>query len=271
MSFFIGNKDLMLKPNIRIWSNTSRINSKIYISQGTCPANGYETNDIVYLDNSRVPKGPLRPAVQEELDLLVTNKWRLGAQSVGVLELLSLDEIPSIQTLDDWVLRGSEGDISIEAKFAKWLALRARGKLNFSEIIKYHRVCMDKVNLTTVSFDPVSCRYVGLHLDTWPGMPIGFNRLCVNLGPYPRLFLFIPQPLKVLLQLSAITRSSEHKNIARVFMENFPSYPVIGVKIDPGWAYLAPTTQIVHDAACPDAEGPIYHLAMWGDFVPTEA
>lgn len=268
MSFLVGNKGLLLNPNIKIWSSTSSNKIQIYISQGTCPASGCETNDIVYLDNSRVPKGPLRPAVQEELDLLVTDKWKLGAQSVGVLELLSMDEIPTIQTLDDWVLRGSEGDISIEAKFSKWLALRAREKLNFSEVIKYHRVSVDNVNLTTVSFDPVSCRYVGLHLDNWPGVPIGFNRLCVNLGPYARLFLFIPQPLKVLLQLSATTNPSEHISISRSFMENFPSYPVIGVKIDPGWAYLAPTTQIVHDAACPDAEGPTYHLAMWGDFVP---
>ena len=105
--------------------------------------------------------------------------------------------------------------------------------------------------------NPLTETYVGMHIDSWEAPPLtkDYNskkRLCINLGQEDRFFLFINLTVVELLKAIGLPEVSELKNrglfLGYKFMKLYPSYPVVKVKIAPGEAYIAPTTNIIHDA-----------------------
>jgi len=94
---------------------------------------------------------------------------------------------------------------------------------------------------------------VGLHIDSWfngtlhnrsSGLP---NRLCLNLGPESRYFMFMNLPLSVMRQWLDDTSDDPVAFPAR-FMAAFPNYPVFRLEVAPGEGYIAPTEIMIHDA-----------------------
>src|SRR5262249_7733921 len=100
---------------------------------------------------------------------------------------------------------------------------------------------------------------IGLHVDSWFGLPLSHrrtapNRLCVNLGNETRRFLFVNLSLDKIVSLLSSrcgpipTSFVNPTDIGRIFLSRFPDYPIVSVKIAPGEAYIAPTEYLIHDA-----------------------
>lgn len=112
--------------------------------------------------------------------------------------------------------------------------------------------------LPTVTFDESNRRFIGLHVDSWDGLPIekrrdATTRICINLSNEARYFLFLAITLdEMRLQLFRNGYLSQWfpdcNQLIRHYMSRFPQHDVIKVEIPPWHAYLAPTENIVHDA-----------------------
>ena len=143
-----------------------------------------------------------------------------------------------------------------------------------------HRLNVNPPSLRTVTHDPVNNFYIGLHLDSWDKDPVerrhlSNNRICINLGLEDRYFLFINLTLIEMFFLITTNRWDELLNIRyedkqeillkyysdyllthpqihpddirQNFLQKYPEYPVIKLRVAPDEAYIAPTENIIHD------------------------
>lgn len=137
---------------------------------------------------------------------------------------------------------------------------------HFKVLGHYSRV----TGLASTSVDKED-KFVGLHIDTWGDASVfnrsGFpSRLCVNLGPEDRYFLFINLSLRQLLALYPDYTYDNANMFVRTFMKDHPNYPVIRLTVRPGEAYIAPTEILIHDATTIGKNYMDCSLTILGDF-----
>lgn len=132
--------------------------------------------------------------------------------------------------------------------------------------------------LQTVTWDPDTEAFIGLHVDSWyaEDFPLNRrehapNRVCVNLGQEDRYFLFLNIAISQMYQSVKCTdtRAAGAHGLssgARAFMSSYPSYPVVRVRIRPGEAYVAPTENIAHDGSSIDMSTTDVTLSIRGRF-----
>jgi hypothetical protein len=104
----------------------------------------------------------------------------------------------------------------------------------------------------TVSYDSKSGRHVGLHFDSFSGDDIlhreqSPNRLCINIGTEVRYLMFINLTASQIYHLLNQPSINNVNTLLRTFLQQYPQYPVLRIKIHPGEAYIAPTEAIIHD------------------------
>ena len=109
--------------------------------------------------------------------------------------------------------------------------------------------------LQTVTANPKSRAFVGLHIDNFYSFPLDRreyspNRVCINLGSEDRFLLYLNIPMAPIYGLMQNKSGAEKE-----FMRAFPSYPVVRLRVRPGEAYVAPTENIVHDGSSADMAG----------------
>jgi hypothetical protein len=129
--------------------------------------------------------------------------------------------------------------------------------------------------LRTSTLDAHIGRRIGLHLDSWDRAAISHRhasriRLCINLGTHMRSLLFIPYDIKTIDDAISGTIKSEsdhYGNIGHRFCREFRDAPVFELTIPPGFAYLAPTENIIHDGCSEPADGPDMTIAWLGFIV----
>lgn len=110
---------------------------------------------------------------------------------------------------------------------------------------------------TTIDKDNGGKR-IGLHIDSFFPTDAGSrasspNRICINLGPEPRYFLFLDRTVadmcaKVQSRGFADPWSCFGPDVVREFFRLNPEHPVFRLQVDPGEAYIAPTENIPHDS-----------------------
>lgn len=107
----------------------------------------------------------------------------------------------------------------------------------------------DIPGLPTLTVNPRSALLLGLHLDNWDRLPAALrhasrNRASVNLGPVPRALLFVDLDVTEghLPEIVPDTTA-----IRRLLMDARPPPAVLRLLVPPGWAYIAPTENLVHD------------------------
>lgn len=134
----------------------------------------------------------------------------------------------------------------------------------------------DPQDLTTTIKDETEGIRVGLHIDSWEGG--GFDerdrsltRICLNLGPGDRYFLYVPLPLRtVLLCLpDKIRKDCSENNLGSLvaeFFRNSPAVPVLRLLVKPGYGYFADTDNIIHDASTIGIELPNTMFTLRGRF-----
>jgi len=113
-----------------------------------------------------------------------------------------------------------------------------------------HGLAIHPKGLPTVTIEPRTNRFIGLHIDSWDGFSLAdrgraSNRVSVNVGTTPRYFLFVNQTLTTIADAldrsGAAIQSLTPTEIGRTFMSRFPEYPVVRLQVNPGEAYIAPT------------------------------
>jgi hypothetical protein len=121
--------------------------------------------------------------------------------------------------------------------------------------------------LKTVSINPPSGRFIGLHVDNWFRAPIGCRaqspvRICANFGSCDRFLLFLNVGVDDIHSADAVETQDGRlewrkevvnlktpTNIGRRFLRAFEDYPITRIRVKPGDAYIAPTENVVHDGS----------------------
>lgn len=104
----------------------------------------------------------------------------------------------------------------------------------------------------------VDGRRTGLHVDTFYTCKLAErvdspNRVCINIGPQDRYFLFCDVPItemRRLLEQDDPLPDDIREEVAAItalFFRAYPSYPIHVLRVRPGECYIAPTEFLVHD------------------------
>ncbi|MEH1944911.1 MAG: hypothetical protein V7L01_32495 [Nostoc sp.] len=131
------------------------------------------------------------------------------------------------------------------------------------------------------SINPSENLLLGMHLDGWDRESLRLkyksrNRLCINLGREDRFFLFINLTLIDMLNALGLPDKEIYEDyqetyIRDEFMNRYPDYPVVKLKVAPGEAYIAPTDNLIHDGSSLGKQYPDITLAFLGYFgIPSQ-
>lgn len=261
----------MLLEGIKIVS--SELLPSIWLSKGT--SFEYETiqEDYIYY-----PQLPWREPSKEEKDCLLEGKLKdfRASQLIGLCKLpedlihniqhalfnnpqFEKDDVePHIQPIENYV----------REHFSRPEYLPFQSHCYFSS----HATCLKTVTRVPTFFLP-HMPYIGLHVDYHDGLSFyesdqARNRICINIGQEDRYFLFINLPIQTILSLLQC-EAVQHPyptSLGRAFMAKFPGYPVVKLCIPPGYAYIAPTEILIHDATTLDKRCQDLTLTFLGYF-----
>ena len=259
---------LMLQEGIKIFcpSGEDLSNSRVWLSSGTVLAANV-ISDSCYCAGAIVPQIPWRSPTAVELDLLWAHDPPPRELGIGIVQLP-----PEI--LAAFVAEGVQSVATVEEVKAK---LRHQCQSALSQLTEFFApFCLSETTITingmgarppglwTSTFDRQRQCQNGLHTDSWDKLPLSqkhlaTNRICVNLGCEDRFFLFINLPevelLKWLGQWSAEALAQPWlRELTQEFMQRYPKYPVVKLRISPGEAYIAPTENMIHDATTLDMQ-----------------
>lgn len=134
----------------------------------------------------------------------------------------------------------------------------------------HHGFNTNPVGLVTVTHDGRGNR-LGLHIDSWDGSRIDgrskrTNRMCLNFGPGYRYFCFIDKPIWAIAEHLRDLPIRNVNALIQAFIANNPTCVVKRVRVDPGYAYIAPTEAIIHDGSSEGCEQPTVTYTVRGHF-----
>ena len=128
----------------------------------------------------------------------------------------------------------------------------------------------DIPGLPTLTIDPRSALLIGLHLDNWDRLPVGLrhtsrNRASLNVGPVPRALLFVDLDIATGYRPDVVP---DTETTRKRLIEADPPPAVLRLLVPPGWAYIAPTENLVHDGSSLSFHEGAAHASALGRFVP---
>lgn len=238
---------------------------RVWLSSGTVAVKEILPESAGYCDGAFVPKEPWREPTLDELALLWTQEAPPHHSGIGIVRLPP-------EVLAFFVEEGISAIATQEE--LKALGIRENYQEALAKIIDYFTpLCFANsppvINgiggmppgLTTSTIDRNRGCHNGLHTDNWDKLPLdckheATNRICINLGLEDRYFLFINLPEMTLFEMIGGEENGVKKNWSRSaneeFMQRYPEYPVVKLRIAPGEAYIAPTENMIHDATTRD-------------------
>ena len=142
---------------------------------------------------------------------------------------------------------------------------------SLGDVDRYFGRLTDAPGGSTTTIDPRTNLRLGLHLDNWDRLPVRLrhasrNRASVNLGPAPRAFLFVDLDVTAGHPPDVVpdTRST------RRLLQNASDPPMLlRLVLASGWAYIAPTENLMHDGSSLDSCAAAVHVSALGCFMPT--
>lgn len=124
-------------------------------------------------------------------------------------------------------------------------------------------------NWATTTEASTTQRRIGLHVDNFDRLPyatrhLGRRRLCLNLGPGPRYFLFGDQDVQQICQIlrPALERHYPHTDDVRRYVAEGHPLRCLRIRLDPGDGYIAPTELLPHDGSTTGLDQPSV-AAFW--------
>jgi hypothetical protein len=150
-----------------------------------------------------------------------------------------------------------------------WERLCASSQVTSLGPVQWLGVSQRPSGLHTSTLDVTIGRRIGLHVDSWDHMPLGIRhlartRLCLNLGERMRSLLFLPFDVRAIAGAMVADSQAHSGNLGERFCAAFRNAPVLRLDIPPGWAYLAPTENLIHDGCSEPSEKPDLTAAWLG-------
>lgn len=245
-----------LIKGVRILLNYNDINwaNRLLLSSGTEQASvSTDRASIPYCNDAIVPRLPWRTLTLMEQQILFSSKLeKIPSLYVSILSIPQniLSYLNELGTVEDhrllkYVLQKErvKKGISLIQEYIETFRIQS------AELSEY-RIGWNAPKQMTVTVGSDNCR-VGLHIDNQRGSSL--HRISINLGSEPRYFLFINLSIDQLYRLvsetdgNVVSKTSGSSRICLAFMQLFPNYPVIKLRVNPGEAYIAPTEHITHD------------------------
>lgn len=234
--------------------NDINLEERVLLSSGTEQASvSTDRASIPYCSDAIVPRLPWRKPTAVEQQILFSNKldnssnFYVSIISIPKNILFHINDINSVkdQRKLNYVLQ--------KDKVKKGISLIQEHietfRLQSADLSKYG-IGWNAPNQLTVTVGADNCR-VGLHIDNQRGSSL--HRILINLGSEPRYLLFINLSIQQLYNCvsetdtNIISKNSGSSRICTAFMQLFPNYPVVKLRVNPGEAYIAPTEHITHD------------------------
>jgi hypothetical protein len=236
---------------------------RVFLSDGSFPAGtvglqGYETDAIV-------PGRQWRKPTASEANILSARGSFHRSWCVRIIDC----NFPTVGRI-----RSEIENMALESFYFRSLDISCDLGALVTELFRYAHVrfvpsaflgvFVSPPGLTTITLDHQSGKRIGLHVDSWDKILEANiaveSRLCINVGPSPRDFLFA----NVEIPIASSKNTRPRTVMARRFLRSNPLYPIIALRINPGEAYFAPTDYLVHDASSSCATAPDVTLTVLG-------
>jgi hypothetical protein len=126
----------------------------------------------------------------------------------------------------------------------------------------------------STTIDRTDGNRIGLHIDQWERRPLGSvrsarNRLCLNLGPQSRYFVFLAIDVFETAASCGIAPDSRFTTReAQAYLRRHPMTVVYRLRIEPGEAYIASTECLIHDGQASSPAGE-WVYTVFGHFEAT--
>ena len=129
----------------------------------------------------------------------------------------------------------------------------------------------DEPLLRTLTINSNTGYRIGIHLDSWDNAPISkransTNRICINLGSSNRYFFFSPYSIGRINQHIKLNKQLNISEFLNIAFKVISKSPLIGIKVRPGEAYIAPTENIFHDGSTWGVHEGTWHVT-WRGFI----
>lgn len=149
----------------------------------------------------------------------------------------------------------------------------ARRLATLGQVERFLGVGRDVPGMATLTRDPGPGVLLGLHLDNWDRLPAGVrhlsrNRASLNLGPDARSLLFVDLSILRGFSADAIPDTDSARRLVQDAAE-MPS--LLRVQVPTGYAYIAPTENLLHDASSIGQHQGAFHVSALGRFRPDSA
>lgn len=278
---------MKLFPNVKlIYNVNSDIKDGLFISQGSTEADDADSPLKKYTNNAYKPIGPWRVLTNEEIQSLISvdeqndfsDTIALVPLPDGIKQLALRCELENAHDLNtfNYLLNNNRDAFDL---LTNSLNSYASDLLFPNAEINDFGYCFNPSGLETVDYDKVSSKYFGLHIDNSSAFSVtkasnSPNRICVNLGCQNRHLLFVNLTVQTItkkilaIKKNLIIEKLGTTEIAKLFFELFPNYPVIKLVQKPFEAYIAPTDNIIHDGSTQDSNSLDISAIIKGHFDP---
>lgn len=272
---------MILKRGIVIKSDLPNFEEQLMINTGTSPA--VDEVNIHYSPNSFIPKRDWQPLSGQAKSMLFRHSKRLQSSSlirvgripdsiketfrkINLHECTNPDDVyPTVRKHEEIVKRLATELDSFFQQFSS------------TKQYKFHRITRAMPNRDTITchYRNEQFIYIGLHVDRSRLYKLhsayqSGNRISINLGKESRCLATVNLSLiqaynMIRMKISQETTITPH-NIANLFFQHYPDYPIIKIEVKPYQFYIAPTDNFFHDATTIGMKSVDITLVYTGNF-----
>jgi hypothetical protein len=243
-----------------ITQNIVQDSNRVMASSGTVRAPDKALHQP-YADDAYIPNEPWQFLSTSEAAQLISDQFQVNGSNIGVFRLPE-KQYQQFKQIDCTAIEAISSIRAFnETLENRMLATGILGHVREMGIISsFDKVGFEKnlPNSLTVTYYRKKSHFVGLHFDNHDKFSVldrhlSRNRICINMGCESRYFLFIDLQIAEIvekLMLHGVTCNYTTADaIGTCFLQSFPDYPVIKLRLDPGEAYIAPVDNILHDGS----------------------
>lgn len=242
-----------------------------------------ETNEPGFRPGSLVPRGDWK-LVEETEQATAWDRYENGGllhENVALVRVVGADLLLDAEGSHLAPSAPSTGGVSRPGGQVWHIALEQLDaicrRLCPDEALEHKGCWLAKGGGTSLSttIDRRDRKLIGLHVDWWErrslmSVSLARNRVCLNMGPRPRWFVFAAIDL---LETAArcgidptISFTTSH---AQAYLLQHPMTPIYRLRIEPGEAYVAPTERLIHDGQASTGETGEWVSTVFGRFERT--
>lgn len=267
-----------LISNLRIQNLTScPLNQETFLlNNGTYLASETEKRKTFY------PNDKWRMSTTDEQKILLTPNRLLPQESITLIDFdTNIQNIFWTDILSEIVNPNSypERRIKILQLFADKVLNDLENKYSLKTLSRRSAdVAIHPPNSLSTAFNFDENTQIGLHIDNHDQLPLkersnAFQLLSINLGQSERYLNFINLSVAKILETLGLNINPETekkfrsiKILKNLFLTNFPSYPIVRLKIKPNQGYLAVTQNFIHDGSTNNQGNPDITFFIGGFF-----